>query len=307
MASRVTAPLRFIPQLRDCHIRLGKISDSILQQTARDGVLQACRIAPYPSKPSTATHATFTGLPCELRLRILEYTDLIVPNKEVTWSRQDQRYTISADVSLRQFFRCRDSRGPRSSVGCFCRRRHSAFSFMCKCWAPPGPTLFLICRTLCRDAELIFFSGNRFIIHDYKSDPRWEAPFVSISPFFLFPGGDPEGSGPHQESQDYPSDRLAASQFLREVVPTHCLDHLRFLELVFPGYLARTWPQAGHPAMQDWRETVDWLRGKINARGLTLRLIVAGGDLAGQTGCAMPSPSLTPIPSREPRWNSCNL
>lgn len=303
IASLITAPLRLIPQLRDCRIRLCKTPDPRLQQTARDCVLQACRITPPPyeaPKPSTGSfQATLTSLPRELRLRILEYTDLIVPNREVTWSRQDHRYATSVlnsyiDTNLRPFF-CHWHDDPRwGFIGCFCRRRHACFTFRCKCWAPPGPTLFLICRTLCWEAQFTFFSGNRFIVHDYKDHPCWTIPFMGEDPD---EGSDrsqessqsegapegieqPDGTGQPEgteqtDSLDYPSDRLAISQFLREVVPVHCLAHLRFLELVFPPYLAQTWPGKEHPVMQDWHSTVDWLRDKINAPGLTIRLVAA--------------------------------
>ncbi len=81
---------------------------------------------------------------------------------------------------------------------------------------------------------------------------------------------------------EYPHERLAASQFLRDVIPAHCLAYLRFLELVFPPYLPPSWPQAHTPAMQDWWATVDWLQDKVNAPGLTLRLVVAepGSEIA---------------------------
>ncbi|KAK4043850.1 hypothetical protein C8A01DRAFT_43227 [Parachaetomium inaequale] len=269
IAMSATAPLRLLPLLKACDIRLCKTPDSRLRQVAQDGVLQACGIAAPPSNPPMLI--TLTTLPRELRLHILKYTDLIVPSKDVTWSRQDQGYiTFSFESSsspdhryCRQFFHCWYNAGPRPFIGCFCRRRHAAFSFTCKCWAPPGPALFLICRTLYHDAQIVFFSGNRFIVHDYRSGPPWELPSA---------GQNSEGPIP---SHDYPSERLAASQFLREVVPTHCLAHLRFLELVFPPYPPLAWPQVGHPAIQDWRATVEWLQDKSNAPGLTLRLVGA--------------------------------
>jgi hypothetical protein len=288
IAALVTAPLgRLIPQLRDCRIRLCKTPDHRLQQIARDGVLQACRIArpPYDSpNPSTRNpQATFTSLPRELRLRILEYTDLIIPNREVTWSRQDQRYVTSVrnwyhDENLRPFFRCWDPLGSWDFIGCFCRRRHTSFSLECKCWAPPPP-LFLICRTLCRDAQLTFFTGNRFIVHDYKDHPCWAVPSLDEKeqeePESSQGPGQPDGPEGPTSCNGYPNDCFAASQFLRQVVPVHCLAYLRFLELVFPPYLAQTWPRGGDGVMQDWHATVDWLQDKINAPGLTLRLVVA--------------------------------
>ncbi|KAK4243825.1 hypothetical protein C7999DRAFT_17870, partial [Corynascus novoguineensis] len=281
IAMSVTAPLRLLPLLKDCSVRLCTTPDPRLQQVAQNTVLQACGIATPPySKPSTQT--TLTSLPRELRLRILEYTDLTVPSREVTWSRQDQGYltfasdsTANPDHDYRlQFFGCwiNDDHNPRSVMGCFCRRRHAAFSFICKCWAPPGPSLFLICRTLYQDAQFIFFSGNRFIVYDYRSDPPWELPFLGSNPDSGF---EPAPPAPRYS---YPNERLAASQFLREIVPVHCLAYLRFLELVFPPYLPASWPQAKDPAMQDWWATVDWLQDKINAPGLTLRLV--GADVS---------------------------
>jgi hypothetical protein len=108
---------------------------------------------------------------------------------------------------------------------------------------------------LYQDAQLVFFSGNRFIVYDGLGDP---------DPY-------PEASG--IPGHDYPYERLAASQFLRDVIPTYCIARLRFLELVFPPYIPSTWPHTDHPAMRDWRETVVWLRDKINGPILTLRLI----------------------------------
>ncbi|KAK4154074.1 hypothetical protein C8A00DRAFT_43123 [Chaetomidium leptoderma] len=243
VAKSAVAPIRLLPpsHLRECHIRLAKTADSQLQEVARDTVLQACGIATVPSKPSNTV--TLTTLPRELRIRILEYTDLVTPAKEVTWSRHDPiGYSIFARVCVEdstpsayhsaQFFACwfgYSLIGGPPTNGCFCRSRHAAFSLTCKCWAPPGP-LFLICRTF-----------NRFIVHDFS----WR-----LEPVPTYP---------------YPHERLAASEFLREVVPTRSLAYLRFLD----------WPGTQHPAMQDWRTTVDWLRAKLNPPALTLRLIVA--------------------------------
>ncbi|KAH6853246.1 hypothetical protein B0I37DRAFT_358837 [Chaetomium sp. MPI-CAGE-AT-0009] len=274
VAMSVIAPLRQMPQLRAFHVRLSKTPDPRLQRAAEDAVSQVLRIAPPPyATPSTQT--TLVTLPPELRLRILEYTDLIVPTREVTWSRQERGYVVfwgdsthSPDREYRdQFSPCRSFQYEPSSIGCFCRRRHAAFSLTCKCWAPPGPTLFLICRTLYRDAQLTFFSGNHFIIHDYWADPCWAIPFLPLDL--------PDRSARPDFRYEYPSDRLGASQFLREVVPTHCLAYLRFLELVFPPYLPESWPQAGQPAMQDWWATIEWLQDKIQAPGLTIRLVGA--------------------------------
>ena len=267
IAMSATAPLRLVPRLKDCCIQLCKTPDPRLGLIAQETVFQARGIPP-PSYSKPSTRATLTSLPRELRLRILEYTDLIVPTREVIWSRRDQGYmALSSDSTdlrdyryRRQFFHCW-----QTGTGCFCRRRHAAFSLTCKCWAPPGPALFLICRTLLQDAQLVFFSSNRFIINDYRSSPPSALPLLDEIT-------DEDASLPIYE---YPHDRLAASHFLRDVIPAHCLAYLRFLELVFPPYLPPSWPQTHTPAMQDWWATVDWLQDKVNAPGLTLRLVVA--------------------------------
>ncbi len=75
---------------------------------------------------------------------------------------------------------------------------------------------------------------------------------------------------------DYLAEGFAVSMFLREIVPADCLGHLRFLELVFPPYNHNCWPSDGHPAMQDWQETIEWVKDKINAPALTVRLMMGG-------------------------------
>jgi hypothetical protein len=72
-------------------VRLGKRWNRPLQRLVEEAVLQACRASLRPAK--TASPA-LTTLPPELRLRILEYTDLITPWKEATVSRQHRGYHI---------------------------------------------------------------------------------------------------------------------------------------------------------------------------------------------------------------------
>ncbi len=275
LCNSVLEPLRLFPLLRGCHIRLCSTPDSRLCQAAEDAVLQSCGIAgPYLRPSSTNQSITFLTLPRELRLCILEFTDLVTPSKEVWWCRKKSKYhwqdfagemdclDNSPSRSGCQFLECwyrtqtHRFNEEGSPIGCFCRRRHAAFSTTCTCWVPPGPALFLVCQALCQDARLVFFSTNHFVVHDLHMFP----------PYWY---GSARG--------DYPYERLAASQFLRQVIPTHCIAYLRFLELVFPPYLPKAWPQTSHPAMQDWRETVSWLRDEINGPALTLRLV--GADI----------------------------
>ncbi|KAK4233467.1 hypothetical protein C8A03DRAFT_19470, partial [Achaetomium macrosporum] len=146
--------------------------------------------------------------------------------------------------------------------GCFCRRRHTAFTSTCHCWAPPT-NLFLVCRALCRDAQFVFFSGNRFIIHDFHALMPWDLPDEQYEP--------PDSAS---TTRSYPYERLLASEFLRDIIPVHCLAALRFLELVFPPYVPHGWPNSEPAAILDWRDTVDWIRDKINAPALTFSLVM---------------------------------
>ncbi|AEO55674.1 hypothetical protein MYCTH_2116379 [Thermothelomyces thermophilus ATCC 42464] len=191
---------------------------------------------------------------------------------EVTWCRRYRRYQVCRPpclaseggcqphihhgCRLSQCLRVDPSGRPPPSPGCFCRRRHAAFSFTCNCWAPPT-SLFLVCRALYRDAQLVFFSRNHFIVHDVQGQDKPRDPETAST------------------KEYYPYERLAASHFLRDVVPADCLAHLRFLELVFPPYMPRDWPVGEHPAIVDWRDTVNWLRGKIDAPALTMRVVFA--------------------------------
>ncbi|KAK3938458.1 hypothetical protein QBC46DRAFT_390167 [Diplogelasinospora grovesii] len=288
VAKLAVAPLLFLSPLKNCHVRLCGKPNAQLQQVAEDAVLQARNISPSilsplatalrlssgsssssPS-PSSLHRRHLLNLPRELRFCILNYTDLVAPRKEVTWSRQHSGYlpgkASCADRQGRgqkcppaihhgcQFSRCWDNAySEYSSIGCFCRRRHASSSSACRCWAPPT-ALFLVCRTLCEDARVVFFSNNRFVVHEFQSHPpRAMPPLVG---------------------NDYSYERFAASQFLRDIVPADCLRELRFLELVFAPYSPQAWPRDGHAALQDWSETIDWIKDKTNAAGLTLRLVM---------------------------------
>ena len=303
-ARKVVTPLSSFPELRECHIRLCRSPNAELAQVAEHAVQQACHRLEPLSPPSLLSSLHLLNLPQELRIHILGYTDLVTPRKEVLWTRLERGYHYPFRGCSGAFYEtcppthhhgCQFSGCHHqicvndnyvsycSSIGCFCRLRHAAFSSTCRCWAPPTP-LFLICHTLAQDAKFVFFSANRFVISDT---------LASINPYqaSIFPemgwlesryGWDlaaqsqaPPPPAPRRPSA-YPAQRLAASQFLRDVVPANGLGYLRFLELVFPPYNYQCWPQDGHPALQDWAHTLNWAKNKISIPGLTLRLTMAG-------------------------------
>jgi hypothetical protein len=139
--------------------------------------------------------------------------------------------------------------------------------------------LFLICRGLLEDARFVFFSRNHFVVSDTLAARNPCVPFNIFNTLKMPNDGRYWEMAEWHRSQpprSYPAPRVAASQFLREVVPAGCLGYLRFLELVFPPYNQDCWPHDGHPALQDWAETIDWVGDKINIPGITLRLTIAG-------------------------------
>ena len=99
------APLALFPPLKNCHVRLAKKWNRPLQLLAEEAVLQARRASsPYSRRSApTIISPTITTLPPELRQRILEYTDLITPWKEVTVSREHRGYQLFRPPCTNEF------------------------------------------------------------------------------------------------------------------------------------------------------------------------------------------------------------
>ncbi len=219
-------------------------------QVAQHATQQAChRLEPHSSPPRSPI-PRLLDLPQELRLHILKYTDLVTPWKEVMWTRLERGdHSPSRDPT--------PSQNPTSS-----------------------PTsLFLVCRTLAKDARFVFFSQNHFVVSDTLASLNpYQAFNIPRSQWFQLGRG--QSHTPPPPTTPRPSacsaQRLAASQFLRDVVPAGCLGHLRFVEFIFPPYNYQCWPEDGHPALQDWAETINWAKTELSVPSLTLRLTMAG-------------------------------
>lgn len=278
-AKRVIEPLSRLPQLKDCHLRLSRTPTPELNEITRRTALQLRGLywpqempasQPYHEPLEPPHREAYAGsrlleLPRELRFRILEYTDLITSWKEVTWNRRYQAFIVvkafCAPLDRRekecpphvhhgcQFVDCWQ-KFPEPCIGCFCRVNHSAFSSTCMCWTPPQD-LFLVCHTLYEDSLVVFYSGNRFVVHNYDQ----------LCPYRAYLG-------------PYPFPRLAASMFFTDVVPERCLRELRFVEIAFPPYSPETWPD--EVAFEDWSHTLSWASQRLNLPGLNIRLIMAG-------------------------------
>ncbi|EAQ83559.1 predicted protein [Chaetomium globosum CBS 148.51] len=96
IAKSVVAPIRLLPpsNLKECRVRLAKTPDGRLRQLAEDTVSYACGIPTMSREPPSNMAATLTTLPRELRIKILEYTDLVTPRRQVIWTRQQRAYTV---------------------------------------------------------------------------------------------------------------------------------------------------------------------------------------------------------------------
>lgn len=202
-------------------------------------------------------------LPPEIRLKVLEFTDLVTPLREVEWS-SGKKFALRFSLQICRQIECIWS-GPcypprypacqfikcwhldRQNAGCFCHRHHAAFSSTCKCWAPPT-SLFLVCKDLQHEAQTVFYSQNRFVI---------VAPLEECYR--------PVASTPQ---------RLDISIFLRDVVPPQALSLLKFLDIVFPPFYD-DYIGEHEPAYQDWLQTINHLADLARLPVFTLRVHMA--------------------------------
>ena len=152
-AKAVVEPLLTLPRLKKCTIRLGRQRNSALEDIAR----QACSQAMGHSTQTIPFR--FFDLPRELRLRILEFTDLGVKHKDESIcivngkrinkvSQRNQHRTCC--------WRCNDTRD-----NCCCPTVYAATSIDCVCRLVPLE-LFSVNRMMRIESEKVFFSMNCF-------------------------------------------------------------------------------------------------------------------------------------------------
>jgi hypothetical protein len=276
-AKLVVAPLveeTFQKPLATCSIRLGPRPDFTLRRLCEDVAFQLCqRKQSQWRRPSSPF--PFHSLPLEVRLLILEYTDLVVPSLEVIVQAGEPRYIFPTtypcpydpdeDMSERcltpqhraywqsthcwcQFTSCRWRGGYNRDD--FCSVQYAAYcdgERCCRCWEPPLP-LFLVSHAFSKDAQLTFFSKNRFVILDSTVSPNNPAP----------------------HSRHVAGPRYAASMFLTEMVPRNGLGHLRFLDLIFNTFDHHS----PNSAFDDWVETIKSTSDRLNLAGLTVRVYI---------------------------------
>lgn len=160
-AELIMKTLRHLPRLAAGHFRLGAVRNRTLIHEAR---LLAAKYMPLPDKAEEEPAPfRFMDLPRELRLAILQFTDLVIPSRRIMW-RQIGKFQKCISSPIGPFSRpsqCIKAPGARI----FCQRNCAAWSPGCACWMAPGP-LFGVCRQLTEDARLILFGACEVSVED---------------------------------------------------------------------------------------------------------------------------------------------
>ena len=156
-AKEVTSPLRLLPTLKKCDIRLGRQPDYARRQLARQIVTKKTGgFAPRGA-------FDFNRLPQEIRLQILSFTHLC-PGGNFSQGGQDIYFEKNTEASSNApkvlqggcCHRCNSSMN-----NCCCPVSYAAWSEDCVCRLHPFE-LFLVSRQMYQEARFVFFSKNCF-------------------------------------------------------------------------------------------------------------------------------------------------
>jgi hypothetical protein len=166
-AKKYMTPLLRLPELRECAIRLGGDPENhSLQELAE---MTAIRMK-YRPISRQALPFRLMDLPNEIRLMILEATDLVTPFA-LAWSphaapNETRLFEIHAiegfgtvDPGWYRFAPC----GSCSEYRCYCWTRQAAFSTTCTCWKVPI-ALFRVSSSFREDALSVFYNKNHFVV-----------------------------------------------------------------------------------------------------------------------------------------------
>ncbi|KAK8108903.1 hypothetical protein PG984_014704 [Apiospora sp. TS-2023a] len=286
--------------VRRCHIRLGQVWSRRLCSLARDVALRAQGLH---REDENNRPFRFMDLPPEIRLQILEYTDLVTPLKQVEW-RVGRGFNTICDIpascgaaGLRdtaiwlRFACCSPDHDTRHTSE-VCSASQSGYSPRCQCWRPPGADIMLVSSTMYDMAMTTLYGRNRVIVMFEEND---------INPLIAWPSTgspDPDVSDESDELDvsDNGSDgwelelfhrgrrvnpvrpplvrrQLGAAIFLgahHHKFRPAALSHLRTLEVVFPRQ-GRGPFDAG--LLRGWRDAVRHLREQGAAQSLTTLIV----------------------------------
>ncbi|KAK7918433.1 hypothetical protein PG985_010307 [Apiospora marii] len=166
--------------VKRCQIRLGHGQDRQLCSLARDVALRAQRPPPDEDENDDKPFR-FMDLPPEIRLQILEHTDLMTPLGQVEW-RADRGYNAVWNRPTRcstggererdawlTFNPCLVDRDTRHT-GVVCSVRDIGYTSRCQCWKPPGADIMLVSRAMYRMAMTTLYGRNRVIVLPGRDD-----------------------------------------------------------------------------------------------------------------------------------------
>lgn len=176
--------ISLLPALRNCHVRLSRRFKPQLYQILQSTALHARRMSKYPSQASISCATRLLrplaskasghevqmerrlfALPRELRFRILDFSDLIIPRKEVNWSRYPSNKVFHPDCLDTQGMSCR----PTTRHGCrffnswAATKRQRPSNVGVLLWMPPS-ALFLVSDL--RNYSLYKFAHGRSLGSD---------------------------------------------------------------------------------------------------------------------------------------------
>ncbi|KAI8628976.1 hypothetical protein F5Y19DRAFT_103449 [Xylariaceae sp. FL1651] len=266
-----------------CDTGDSKSTSDVLQPLLdHPGVLKDLKLRLYPERQSNLTKLAlevattilakrseiitnafpFSHLPVEIRWKILEYTDLVTPLKEIYWNTELRFHTHYRDVCGGdscdkdvhhgcQFRYCDPS--DYFTTGKFCCIRYSAYSSRCRCWAPPRALLLVDWATY-YDAIRTLCKNNRIIVAQRVSPWYHRTDEVRICPWINWTD----------------DNRLDASVFLLSVASPYLLTCLTTLELSFGNLQTEEHISPSAFKLADWCAAVERLRSHANLRALKI-------------------------------------
>lgn len=214
----------------------------------------------------------YLDLPQELRLLILEYTDL-VSEDYIQWRPRkvvldcsceyefEMRVMVAKDecICATSNYRppnadCCGECGPSDeSLICYCSKRGPTFSSSCRC-RPLRPSLFSVSRQVRADAIHIYYSQNRFIVTPFNSLK------LRTTDLETYMDGSPHAI--------YNIPQIELSLYLSSIA-RNALQYIRWLEWVLP-YAERRYLCPLSLSWHDYMDTVQMMEHAMNLPNLTL-------------------------------------
>ncbi|KAE9379642.1 hypothetical protein N431DRAFT_326718 [Stipitochalara longipes BDJ] len=159
-------------QLRECSIRLASEflmpgntycqTPDCFQELAALAKLNVQLVTEQLITNQSMQSFKYRDLPKEIRLQILEHTELVSPF-DLAWTSKSRFYEYRAfPHGTNQSAMCCQKCTPMADA-CACFLRRGAFSTTCTCWKMPIH-FFLVDHQMKEDAEFVFYSNNHFLL-----------------------------------------------------------------------------------------------------------------------------------------------